>query len=185
MSKDYLTPALDVVREQFANDEDVVFMVEASLSAITTLLIENVDICVGIVFEGQASTNKTVALDLLDDMSELVVKVDEFTAAAWVTNVNNKSDDQRGQIHMLPKVKNKVFVTPDLAPMFSKGERESLKTLGQMTRIFDGQGLIRSAGTTGIVEMKGDYRFTMLAATTPIMQSPSWLWRQKPKCSVS
>ena len=166
--EDYLSPILDVVSARFADDENVQFMTEVALSAVATLLIENVPSAVGVIFEGQAGSNKTVVLDFLDDMKELVFKTDEWTAASWVTNVNNKSDDQKAQIHMLPKVKNKVFVTPDLAPMFAKGQHDSIKNLGQMTRIMDGEGLIRSAGTTGTVEISGDYRFTLLGATTPI-----------------
>ena len=49
---DYLTPALEVVAQQFAGDNSYIFMTEVSMSAIATLQLRNMDGCIAIVFEG-------------------------------------------------------------------------------------------------------------------------------------
>ena len=167
MSKDYLTPALDVVREQFLGVESYVLQAEVTMCATATLLLD-MDGCIGIVLEGQASTNKTTVLDFFDDLTDLTHKLDEFTKASFLTNVKNVTEAEKSKIHLLPKLKDKVCIVPDLAPILAAKQGEIEDKLGMLTRVLDGHGLSRAAGTSELVKIQGDYRFTFLAATTPL-----------------
>lgn len=57
---------------------------------------------------------------------------------------------------------------PDLAPTFSAREEDLTKNVGVLTRILDGQGYESDSGTHGHRGYTGDYRFSLLAATTPL-----------------
>ena len=165
--EDYLSPAVKVITEQFkGQDDSYIFLSEVGLCAAGTLMLE-MDGCVAIVFEGDASTNKSTVLRFFDTV-DFVVKTDEFTPASFVSAANNKSEEQLKNIDLLPKIKNKVLIVSDLAPLLAKKANESDALLGILTRVLDGHGLIRNAGTVGGRGYEGDFRFIFLCATTPI-----------------
>lgn len=56
------------------------------------------------------------------------------------------SKEQLKQIDMLPKIKDKLFLTPELSPMFSAKDEDLIQILGIITRIADGQGLMTDSG---------------------------------------
>lgn len=56
----------------------------------------------------------------------------------------------------------------DLAPTFSSQKDELEKKLSVLTRVLDGQGYESDCGSHGHRGYDGDYRFILLAATTPL-----------------
>ncbi len=50
---------------------------------------------------------------------------------------------------MLPRIKNKFFLTPELAPTFAAKDDDLLQVLGIMTRILDGHGYESDTGAHG------------------------------------
>jgi hypothetical protein len=50
---------------------------------------------------------------------------------------------------MLPKIKNKLLLTPELSPTFSKKDEELIDILGIMTRVLDGHGYESDTGAHG------------------------------------
>ena len=58
---------------------------------------------------------------------------------------------------MLPQMKGKIFLTPELAPIFSKKEDELIEILGMIIRLADGEGFSSHSGAHGGRE----YRDTM------------------------
>ena len=69
---------------------------------------------------------------------------------------------------MLPKIREKVLITPELAPTF-RGEREAVEErFGTLARVLDGRGLAVDGGTHGRRGYEGDYPFVWLGGTTPL-----------------
>ena len=56
---------------------------------------------------------------------------------------------QLRKIDLLPKLQNRLFLTPELAPVFTANEDELRKSLGIITRILDGHGLETDSGAQG------------------------------------
>ena len=63
---------------------------------------------------------------------------------------------------MLPKIKDKLFLTPELAPTFAQREDELMQTLGIMTRILDGHGYESDTGAQGHRGYNGEYMFSWI-----------------------
>ena len=74
---------------------------------------------------------------------------------------------------MLPRIKGKVLITPDLTTLFGAKAEELAETFSILTRVLDGQGLKIDSGVYGSRGYEGDYMFTWIGATTPI---PHKVW---------
>jgi hypothetical protein len=106
---------------------------------------------------GRPGSGKTVILSLFRDWYYAFYR-DSFTPKAFETHttaVNSKEELER--IDMLPQMKDKIFLTPELAPIFSKKEDELIEILGMIIRLADGEGFSSHSGAHGGRE----YRDTM------------------------
>jgi hypothetical protein len=74
---------------------------------------------------------------------------------------------------MLPKMKDKVFLTPELAPTFTSKEDELQKVLGMITRILDGHGFENDSGAHGH-RRYGNTMFVWIGAAVEI---PYKVWK--------
>ncbi|MDN5846703.1 MAG: transcriptional regulator [Candidatus Nitrosocosmicus sp.] len=83
------------------------------------------------------------------------------------------TEEQLQKIDMLPKMKNKLVLTPELAPLFTGNEDELQKTLGIKTRVLDGHGLENDSGAHGHRKY-GDTMFVWLGAAVEI---PFRVWK--------
>jgi hypothetical protein len=69
---------------------------------------------------------------------------------------------------MLPKLKNKLFLTPELSPTFTAKDDDLNQLLGIITRIADGQGLVSDSGAHGHRGYDEDIMFTWVGAAVDI-----------------
>ncbi len=92
---------------------------------------------------------------------------DDFTPAAWVSQAANVPTEKLDRVDLLLRIKHKVLVTPDLAPIFRGKEEELTRTFRILTRVLDGEGLTRDGGVHGQRGHRGDYVFAWLGCTTP------------------
>ena len=53
------------------------------------------------------------------------------------------------KIDMLPKIKNKLLLTPELSPTFAKKDDDLIEILGILTRVLDGHGYESDTGAHG------------------------------------
>jgi hypothetical protein len=74
---------------------------------------------------------------------------------------------------MLPRIKGKVLITPDLTTLFGAKAEDLAETFSILTRVLDGQGLTIDSGVYGSRGYEGDYMFSWIGATTPI---PHKVW---------
>src|SRR5262249_58021796 len=113
---------------------------------------------VAVIYVGGPSSSKTTVADLFADHAIAYVS-DNFTPAAFVSHAANRTTKDLGKVDLLPRIKHKVLVTPELAPIFRGKEDELAQRFAIITRVLDGQGLMTDSGTHGRRGYRGDYRF--------------------------
>ncbi len=78
------------------------------------------------------------------------------------------TEKQMRKVDLLPKIKNKYFLTPELAPIFAARDDDLLQVLGILTRVADGQGYESDSGVQGHRGYRGDLMFVWLGACVDI-----------------
>lgn len=149
---------------------DLGFSAEACMSATAQLWFEDIQLPPMLILVGPPASFKTTAINFLSHkaMPDLVYYTDHFTPAAFVSHKSDVDEAKLAKIDMLPKIINKVFEVPELAPTFTS-ELEKLKTdIGILTRLADGQGYTSNSGSHGQRGYSGAMKFAFLGATTPI-----------------
>ena len=120
----------------------------------------------GIVL-GKPSSLKTVGLELFRK-SQDTYYTDNFTAKSFVSHNSGLNEEQLQQIDLLPKIKNKCFLTPELAPTFAARDEDLLALLGIMTRVLDGYGYESDTGAQGHRGYRERMMFTWIGAAVDI-----------------
>lgn len=117
---------------------------------------------------GRPGSGKTAVFRLLREWY-CTFSSDNFTPRAFqshTTSVSSKEELEKN-IDMLPRMKNRLFLTLELAPTFSGKEEDLAEKLGLITRIADGHGLASDSGAHGHREY-GDTMFTWIGATVDV-----------------
>jgi hypothetical protein len=97
----------------------------------------------------------------------LCYRSDNFTPAAFVSHATNQRRDDLAKVDLLPRIRHKVLVTPELATIFRGKEDDLVNQFKTITRVLDGQGLMTDSGAQGRRGYEGDYLFAWLGCTTP------------------
>ena len=113
------------------------------------------------------SSYKTAILNLLTEWY-CVYYTDDFTAKSFVSHSTSVSKEELPEIDMLPKIKNRLLLTPELAPMFTVKDDDLSKMLGIITRIADGQGFKSNSGAHGQRGYDENIMFTWIGAVVDI-----------------
>lgn len=116
---------------------------------------------------GPPSSLKTQVIELLRNWPHTFY-TDNFSAKSFVSHTTAVKKEQLAQIDLLPKIKNKCFLTPELAPTFSAKDDDLLQILGIMTRILDGNGYESDSGAQGHRGYSGEMMFTWIGAAVDI-----------------
>lgn len=139
---------------------------EACASTVAILLIKDA-LPFALVLQGVPGCGKTTTLSFFYDFP-YSHKTDKFTPASFVSHAPQKSEKELEKVDLLPKIRNKVLITPDLSPLFGLPPERLRENLATLTRVLDGCGLVTESGIHGTRGYSGDYMFTWIAATTPI-----------------
>jgi hypothetical protein len=164
---------IDVVKVIERDFPGLTTTLEVGLSVVETLRLEDLSNPVGVNYEGPPSSEKTTAISIIDGIPEITFMSDNFTPASFVSHSASATEEELELIDLLPKIKNRAFLVPELAPLFGKRKEDLIENLSILTRIFDGEGLETDSGSKGHRGYKGDYLFTWIGATTPL---PSHVW---------
>jgi hypothetical protein len=140
--------------------------VEVGLSVCATLLLADNSNPVAVIYVGPPSSSKTTVADMFVG-HPLCYRSDNFTPAAFVSHAANRSAKALDKVDLLPRIKHKVLVTPELATIFRGKEDDLINQFKIITRVLDGQGLKTDSGTHGQRGYEGDYLFAWLGCTTP------------------
>jgi hypothetical protein len=144
-----------------------------ALSVTATLLLEDPKNPVAVNFEGPPSSLKTTIADFFDGADDKVYRSDKFTPRSFVSHSAAVSREKLEQVDLLPRIRHKLFVVPELAPLFGLRNEDLLENFTILTRVFDGAGLLTDSGVHGRRGHSGDYYFAWLGCTTPI---PHRVW---------
>lgn len=146
---------------------------DACLSVCATLFLNDLTDPVGINLLGPPSCGKTTILSFFYEIP-FCYKSDHFTPASFVSHSVNVKKKDLAKIDMLPKIKNKIMIIPELAPVFSKRKEYLEENIGVLVRVFDGQGFQSDTGAQGRRGYSGEHLFAWLGATTPL---PYRVWQ--------
>ena len=175
-----------------ANLPDCWLPLEAALSTIGAAMLRDVDHCIGLIIVGEPGGRKSTTLELLGS-TEPVIRIHKFSPASFVSHYAAKNDKQLTNIDLLPKIKHKVMVIPELAPLFGQRYEDLVSDIAILTAVMDGKGYWSSSGVHGMRGYENDYRFSMIAATTPLEHrawqalgklSSRWIFYRLPQAST-
>jgi hypothetical protein len=118
------------VKERYDNLHKVVFdnlpnlwpALEFALSVKTILNIKDCTLPFAGIILGPPSSLKTVVIELFKG-TENTFHTFDFSPRSWVSHNASVKKDKLKDVDMLPRTKNKFFLTPELAPMFSARRR--------------------------------------------------------------
>lgn len=102
---------------------------------------------VGIIL-GRPSSLKTVGIEMFRKWINTFY-TDSFSAKSMVSHSTAVKKEELAKIDMLPKIKNKYLLTPELSPTFAKKDDDLIEILGILTRILDGHGYESDTGAHG------------------------------------
>jgi len=166
------TEWLAVVESQFG--KEILPLAKGAANVIAQLKIKDISLPFVLIFCDVPSTLKTTVIRFFEDLTEYVYKTSHFTAASFVSHSAKSKKKDLKNIDLLPKIKGKLVLTPDMSTFFSRPEETLKSELGVFTEICDGRGYGRDSGVHGHRGYKGNYNFMMLAATTPV---PYHVWK--------
>jgi hypothetical protein len=140
--------------------------VDVGLATCATLFLADNTNPVALIYEGPPSSSKTTVADMFAGHS-LCYRSDNFTPAAFVSHATNQRREDLAKVDLLPRIRHKVLVTPELATVFRGKEDDLVNQFKIITRVLDGQGLLTDSGAQGRRGYEGDYLFAWLGCTTP------------------
>jgi hypothetical protein len=143
------------------------YSLEFELSVLKILNIKDCTLPFAGIVLGPPSSLKTVGVELFRK-SRNTFYTDNFSARSFVSHSTGVSREKLQEIDMLPKIKNKCFLTPELAPTFATKDEDLIQILGIMTRILDGRGYESDTGAHGHRGYNEEIMFTWIGAAVDI-----------------
>lgn len=122
--------------------------IELQLSGKSILNIKDCTLPLAVIVLGAPSSLKTQGIELFRKWP-YTYYTDNFSARSFVSHNTSVTREQLKEIDLLPKIKNKIFLTPELAPMFASKDDDLVQILGIITRVLDGQGYFSNSGAHG------------------------------------
>jgi hypothetical protein len=140
---------------------------EFALSVKSILNIKGCTLPFAGILLGPASSQKTLIIECFRG-SKNTFYTDNFSPKSLVSHISGKTEEQLRKSDLLPKLKNKFFMTPELAPVFSSRDDDLLQLIGILTRVLDGQGYESDSGAQGHRGYDEEIMFTWLGACIDI-----------------
>src|SRR5918994_2941792 len=140
---------------------------EFALSVKTILNMKGCTLPFPGIILGPSSSLKTVVIELLRGVKNTFY-TDNFSPKSLVSHNSAVKKEKLKEIDLLPKIKNKFFLTPELAPIFSARDDDLLQILGILTRVADGHGYESHTGAQGHRGYAEDIMYTWLGASVDI-----------------
>lgn len=140
---------------------------EFVLSVKSILNIKDCTLPFAGVILGAPSSNKTVSIELFRG-SRQSFYTDKFTAKSFVSHTTGVKKEELPDVDLLPKIKDKFLLTPELGPLFSSRDEDLVENLGILTRVLDGHGYESDSGAHGHRGYNGEYMFVQVGAAVDI-----------------
>ncbi len=144
----------------------------AGIGVICALALKDRSHPVVLIYEGPSGRGKSTCINVLEPDREatrnVLYRLDNFTAKAFVSHVANIPRENMAEIDLLPKVKDKALLVKELAPVFRGSDSELRDRFSNLTSVLDGKGFVTASGVHGTRGYEGRYVFNWLGGTTPI-----------------
>lgn len=140
---------------------------EFALSVKTILNIKDCNLPFAGILLGPGASMKTQIIELFRDTYNTYY-TDNFSPRSFVSHVSGKSEEELRKSDLLPKLIDKLFMTPELAPVFSARDDDLLQLIGIMTRVLDGKGYESDSGAQGHRGYSIEMMFTWIGASIDI-----------------
>ena len=131
------------------------------LSIKTILNIDDITLpFMGIVFAVPSSMKTKV----IESLRKWIYSyfTDKFTAKSFVSHSAAIGKEKLKEVDLLPRIKGKILLTPELSPLFTGKDEDIKEQFGIITRLLDGNGLETESGVHGKRGYHGDYMFTWI-----------------------
>ncbi len=138
-----------------------------SIAVKTILNIKDCNLPFAGIILGPPSSSKTVGIEMFRGTANTFY-TDSFSAKSFVSHNTSVPRDKLQEINLLPKIKNKVFLSPELSPTFSKKDDELIEILGIFIRVLDGKGYESDTGAHGHRGYVGEFMFVWIGAAVDI-----------------
>lgn len=140
---------------------------EFALSVKTILNIKGCTIPFCGILLGPASSSKTIIIELFRGCKQTFY-TDNFSPKSLVSHLSGLNEEQLRKIDLLPKIKNRLFLTPELAAIFASRDDDLLQVLGILTRVADGHGYESDSGAKGHRGYHEEMMFVWIGAAVDI-----------------
>lgn len=100
-----------------------------------------------------------VLLDVPSSLKTLVIELfrkyphsfysDSFTPNSLISHNSALTEEQLQKVDMIPKMRNKLVLIPEMASIFTSKDDDLRRVLGHITRLADGHGLESDSGAQG------------------------------------
>jgi hypothetical protein len=140
---------------------------EFAISVKCILNVSDISLPVIGIILGHASGWKSVAVNMSKGARD-TFGVDSFSPKAFVSHNSNMTEEQLQENDLLPKIKNKLFMVPELSPLFTSREEDLENIIGMIVRIGDGEGYTSASGSKGVRGYEGPIMFCWIGAAVSI-----------------
>ena len=149
--------------------DDTWVIYEACLSAVASLTLKDNSNPLGLIIIGKSGNSKTTILNMFKDLpDEMTYYTDKFTPASFLTQAMNVRRENLETVDLIRRLPDKVFLVPDLAPLFGIKDEDLRQNLSTLTRVMDGQGLANDGGVHGHREFREECIFVLLGAVVKV-----------------
>lgn len=147
--------------------------VRVALAVVGSMALKGRELPLSVILETTSGYGKTTVLQMLfplenSGLDSYVYRSDSFTPKSFVSHVGNVTKEDLEKIDLLPRIKDKVLITKELAPLFNGKPEELRDRFAMLITILDGKGFTSDSGMHGRRGYEGDYVFNWLGATTPL-----------------
>lgn len=166
-TKELLARYENLKRITLKNMPNLWFGLEFAISVKTILNMKGNTLPFSGILLGPASSSKTVIIELFRGYKHTFY-TDNFSPKSLVSHNSSVKKEKLKEIDMLPKLKNKFFLTPELAPIFATRDDDLLQILSILTRVSDGKGYESDSGALGHRGYDENIMYSWLGAAVDI-----------------
>ena len=94
------------------------------------------------------SSLKSTIIDLFQKYPS-TISIDDLTKGSFLSHYSTNSEEELQKNDLIPKMKDKILLTSEIAPIINTNEDDLRKILGIITRLVDGKGYQSHSGTHG------------------------------------
>jgi hypothetical protein len=147
--------------------------VDATMSAITTLKLKDVDVGIPFLLMGSSGTGKSRVCDFVGHELGMVVWRDSFTTASLQGHAQNVDTKTLHERSLIVVCKDKALVCPELAWMRTGTQVNQAERYASLLQWMDGKGRISDSAVHGAIGDHGSYPTVLIGGTTTL-KKPTW-----------